>query len=249
MGAAALATSPSGDGFEIAFRDEFGAQRRGSLAGLWSVRFEAAEPVRRFPSHKAQGNYAGAWWFSTTGAHVGYESWLERDHVMLLDFDPDVIGLASQPFWLAWQAGDRRRRHAPDYFARRADGTGVVIDVRPDDRITPEDAEVFAVTAGACESVGWDYRRVGAIDPVLAANVRWLSGYRHPRCLSESIADRVRSLFTDGSPLDVGVAAAGDRLAVLPSLFHLMWTGGLGADMSGGPLSGNVVITATRRAA
>jgi hypothetical protein len=38
------------------------------------------------------------------------------------------------------------RRHAPDYFAPLADGTGVVIDVRPDDRIEPRDAEAFAVT-------------------------------------------------------------------------------------------------------
>jgi hypothetical protein len=33
------------------------------------------------------------------------------------------------------------RRHAPDYFARRADRTGVVIDVRADDRIESADAE------------------------------------------------------------------------------------------------------------
>jgi hypothetical protein len=35
-----------------------------------------------------------------TRQHVGYESWLERDHLMLLDYDPDVVGIASQPFWL-----------------------------------------------------------------------------------------------------------------------------------------------------
>jgi hypothetical protein len=34
--------------------------------------------------------------------HVGYELWLERDHVMLLDFDRDMVGIASQPFWLLW---------------------------------------------------------------------------------------------------------------------------------------------------
>jgi hypothetical protein len=27
---------------------------------------------------------------------VGYESWLERDQLMLLDFDPAVVGIASQ---------------------------------------------------------------------------------------------------------------------------------------------------------
>ena len=33
----------------------------------------------------------------------------------------------------------------------------------------------------ACALAGWDYQRIGALDPVLAANLRWLSGYRHPR--------------------------------------------------------------------
>ena len=51
---------------------------------------------------------------------------------------------------LARRAG-YARRHAPDYFARQQDGTGVVIDVRPDDRIPGGDAEAFAVTANACE--------------------------------------------------------------------------------------------------
>jgi hypothetical protein len=33
---------------------------------------------------------------------------------MLLDFDPVVTAMASQPFWLHWHDGDRERRHAPD---------------------------------------------------------------------------------------------------------------------------------------
>ncbi|HEY4377874.1 MAG TPA: hypothetical protein VGM93_11985, partial [Acidimicrobiales bacterium] len=36
---------------------------------------------------------------------VGYESWVERDAAMALDFDPAVVALASQPFRLAWTDG------------------------------------------------------------------------------------------------------------------------------------------------
>ena len=46
------------------------------------------------------------------------------------------------------------RKHTPDYFVRTADGTGVVIDVRPDQR-TAKDAEVFDATAVVCAKVGW----------------------------------------------------------------------------------------------
>ena len=54
---------------------------------------------------------------------MGFESWLERDHVMVMDFDPAIAKIASQPFWLHWRLDeDGRLRHAPDFFARRADG-------------------------------------------------------------------------------------------------------------------------------
>jgi hypothetical protein len=46
---------------------------------------------------------------------LGFESWAERDVVMMLDFDSQVVGLSSQPFWLHWQDGGHRRRHAPDF--------------------------------------------------------------------------------------------------------------------------------------
>ncbi|PZG43681.1 hypothetical protein C1I98_18180 [Spongiactinospora gelatinilytica] len=119
---------------------------------------------------------------ATTGEHVGFESWLEGDRAMMLDFSSQVTGFASQPFRLLWSAEGRQRKHAPDFFARFDDGTAMVIDVRPDGRIGPDDAEAFAATAAACESAGWGYRRVGELDQVLVANVRWLAGYRHPHC-------------------------------------------------------------------
>jgi hypothetical protein len=89
-------------------------------------------PARPFRFGKGLQSFAGWWYFATTASHVGFESWLERDHLMLMDFDPDVVAVSSQPFWLRWSDGKgRARRHAPDFFARRSDGTAVVTDVRP----------------------------------------------------------------------------------------------------------------------
>ncbi len=165
---------------------------------------------------------------------------------MLLDFDPAVTAVASQPFWLHWHDGRRSRRHAPDFFARLADGTAVVIDVRADDRIEPRDAEAFEVTARVCESAGWEFRRVGTVDPVLAANVRWLSRYRHPRCgRRPGAADALRRAFARPAPLMPGAAGAGDSLAVLPVLFHLLWRRELTADLGSGPLGPSTEIRVT----
>jgi hypothetical protein len=64
----------------------------------------------------------------------------------MLDFDPAVTGLSSQPFWLCWLDG----RHVPDYFAWLVCGAGVVIDARADDRIKSKDIEKFVAMAVAC---------------------------------------------------------------------------------------------------
>ena len=241
--AATLAVGSRPTEFSLAFLDG-GCERRGLLSELWSVRFEKIAPVREFPSFRGQGNFPGLWWSTTTGAHVGYESWLERDRVMLLDFDPRVVSMSSQPFWLSWTVGGRTRRHAPDFFARMSDGTGVVIDVRADDRIKPDDAEAFTQTLTACESVGWGYLRVGAVDPVLAANVRWLAGYRHRRCFDGDRASLLRQVFGSARSVSDGVAAAGDRLVFLPVLFHLLWTGELVCDLAAAPLNSASMVTA-----
>ena len=155
---------------------------------------------------------------------------------MALDFDREVVAFSSQPFWLCWRAGKRRRRHAPDFFVRLTDGTGLVVDVRAEERIEPRDAEAFEVTRRACRSVGWRYRRVGGLGAVLAANLRWLSGYRHPRCLHRGRAAALGEAFAEPTALLDGVWAVGDPIAVLPVLFHLMWTGVLHADLEAAPL-------------
>jgi hypothetical protein len=231
--AAVAAASAADTRFTLDFRAPGGAWERGPLMSCLGVRFEGVPPVRGFRFEKGLRSFAGWWYFATSRTHVGFESWLERDHLMLMDFDPVVAAVASQPFWLRWRdEDDRARRHAPDYFARRRDGSAVVVDVRPDDRIPERDAGTFAVTAAACEAAGWDYRRSGDLDPVLVANVRWLSRYRHPRCLVPGIAAALLEAFACGRGLFEGAEMAGDRLATLPVLFHLMWQRRLAADLS-----------------
>jgi hypothetical protein len=127
--------SPTGREFEIAYVDAESVARRLALIDAWSVPFEECMPVRGFPSYKGQRNHVGRWWTATTGSLVGFESWLERDWLMLLDFDPDVVGIAAQPFWLLWttpvltrtglfrplgrrrRAGDGLSAHGPDQTA------------------------------------------------------------------------------------------------------------------------------------
>src|SRR5690606_2909524 len=125
-------SAPPAEGFEVVYVADSGAEHRVSLQQARSVRFEEMLPVRRIPSYKGQRNLPGMWWAATLGAHVGFESCLERDDAMLPDFGPAVVGLSSQPWLHCWaHAAGRPVSHAPDYFARCADGSGIVVDCRP----------------------------------------------------------------------------------------------------------------------
>ncbi|WP_240803116.1 TnsA-like heteromeric transposase endonuclease subunit [Streptomyces sp. A1499] len=167
-------------GFEVAWvRD--GVEVRRPLADVAGVAFEEVAPVREFPLYRGQRHFPGLYWAATMLRHVGFESRLERDHAISMDFDPRVAWFASQPYWLFWTSAEGTRlTHAPDYFARRADGSAVVVDCRHEGRRRPRDLAKFAGTQMACEAVGWDIRLVGEIDRVRVANLRWLSGFRHP---------------------------------------------------------------------
>lgn len=231
-------------GFEVEFVSDDGAGRCVPLAEARALPFERFRPVRRFAARKGQRHLSGLWWSATTGGHVGFESWLERDHLMLLDFDPGVAGISSQPFWLRWPGeGSRPVSHAPDFFARRDDGSAIVMDCRPADRRGPADAAKFDATARACALAGWEYRLVGAADQVVAANVRWLAGYRHPRHHRHEPAAGLRRVFAAAAPLMAGAEAAGDPIAVLPVLFHLLWRHELTADLSA-PLGPFTLVSA-----
>ena len=106
--------------FSLEYVREDGTRAPGAAGGVPAGRFEEAVPVRSFHWAKGAAHFPGLWWSSTTSAHVGFESWLERDHVMLMDFDPGITGIASQPFWLHWQDGDGRAAAARPGFLRAA---------------------------------------------------------------------------------------------------------------------------------
>jgi hypothetical protein len=231
--------------FDLEYVDQDGGRRRDSLLECWWARFDEVDPVRSFPSWKGQTNFPGLWWSATMGRHVGFESWLERDLAMFLDYRQDVVAFSSQPFWLHWMTEDGPRRHAPDFFARSADGSTAVIDVRADDRVDEQAAAAFAATQAACGQVGWRFERVGALPAGFCRNLRWISRYRHRRYLgSDGVADDVVDAFAEARSLFDGAREVGDTLAVLPVVYHLLWQQRLTAELGDAVLGPSTLVQA-----
>lgn len=180
---------------------------------------------------------------ATTRSHVAFQLWAQRDRLIMLDFDPSVVAVASRPFCLEWTSNSGAHRRVPDYFARSTDRTAVVIDVRPGSNEAR--ATDVAVVADAADQAGWSYRVLDRPDPTLIANVRWLAGYRHPRCSEPSLIPAIRAKFATSCPLVAGIADLGDPLAVRPTLFHLLWTGTLLADLQSSLLHAGTALTSS----
>lgn len=235
---------PAAAGFGLRFMSDADGrleERKIALAAARGTRFERVPPVPAPPP--GQRGLAGLWWSSTMRDLVEYGTWLERDRVMMLDFSPRVTAFSRRPFCLTWRDGGSRRQHAPSYFARLADGTALVIDVSSRDGKSPR-ARVPAAAEEACRLAGWDYERARAVDAVLAANVRWLSGYRHPRSLNPAHAAALAAALERPAPLMRTAEAAGDPIAVLPTLYHMLWSGQLRADLESEPLGESTLVAA-----
>ncbi|MFF1697644.1 hypothetical protein ACFVXC_29190 [Streptomyces sp. NPDC058257] len=80
----------SAEDIELEYVSTARVRERGPVSRLWPVPFESVPPECRLPAFRGQGNWCGWYWSATCGGHVGYESWLERDRLMLFDFDPLV---------------------------------------------------------------------------------------------------------------------------------------------------------------
>lgn len=196
--------------------------------------------VRRPPAYRGQRNFPGFYWAASNLRLLGYESRLEEANLMLIDQQPEVRGLATQPFWLHWQdEAGKRRSHAPDAFVRYADGTGCVVDVRTRGRVA-RDSWRFETTAEACADIGWKYLLLSEPDPTLLANVRWLAAYRRP---SPEFDRRVPELLElTERPVQLQRLLSNRDPVFRAAAFHLLWTSQLVTELTRQPLSPRSVV-------
>ncbi|MBP2055985.1 hypothetical protein J2Z21_009002 [Streptomyces griseochromogenes] len=230
---------------EFTGADSTPVQRRWVEAAV-AVRFEQLAPVAPFPVVPGRRWGPGWWWSATTGRHVMHGSQAMCTQLMVLDRDPQVVGLSARPVRLIWRDPDSRRvlTWVPQLFARYADGRALLADCPATSEPSAGRAgRAAAVLAAACAAVGFTYRRLVPPEKVVAANVRWLAGYRHPRHRDAGgLEQAVLEAFAAPRPLMAGATAAGEILTALPVLYHALWGGRLTADLER-PLGEHTVVS------
>lgn len=231
-GATVRPIRPGAARLELRYRDPDGADRTADAATAAGVAFERCPPARRIPHYAGSAHTPGQFWSATTGDLVAYESFLESKWMTMLDFDPAVVAFCGQPFEITGVDVGDVWRHTPDLFARLADGTGWVIDVKNPRHLDRADVvEQARRTAAVCQRIGWDYRLVGEPDPRRYTNIAWLAGFRRPLHAGSDLVPALLDLAAGGVTLAELLSFLRTPELARPVVFHLLWHGRLVCDL------------------
>lgn len=205
----------------------------GCLADLPLDVLRECEPVRRAGVYRRQRHMPGLWFSTTVGRFMEYESLLERDWMLLMDFDREVEWMCEQPLRLGYVKDGQRVGHVPDLLAWRA-GMPELCDVKSEECL--EDPRFLAqveATGRACAEAGFVYRVLSEPDRQLLVNVRWLAGFRGSPPDPDGECERMLSaLAVSGSAIAELLAGAVEPALARPVLMHLLWTGEVMVDVT-----------------
>ncbi len=230
----------------IFYRDSDGAEHHLGLHAAADIAFENAALARTIPEYIGQRHTPGDYWSATTGSLISYESWLESKWMTLLDFDLDITAYSSQPLTFHGVDAAGSWSHTPDIFARRRDGSVLLLDVK-----NPRTAGHLDVltqarrTRATCQKLGWDYGVFTDIDRQLWATVSWLAGYRRDPHAGQNYISQMMALAHVPVPFaDLLLFAEAPELA-RPVLFHLCWRQEIVFDLTR-PLRDSTLVHARR---
>jgi hypothetical protein len=244
-----LVTSAAGSEFAVVGPFEAcvrvgGEEIRGGLADLSLDVLRGCVPVRRAGVYRRQRHMPGLWFSTTMGRFMEYESLLERDWMLLMDFDREVEWMCEQPLRLLYVADDTSASHVPDLLVWRA-GAPALCDVKSDERLEdPRFVVQVEATSQACAEAGFGYRVLSEPDRQLLVNVRWLSGFREPPPDPDDERAWMLALLAAG-PMTICelMSGAAEPALARPVLMHLLWTGEATVDMTA-PISGESRVRA-----
>ncbi len=222
-------------------------QVRGRLADLSLGVLRGCVPVRRPGVYQRQRHMPGCWFSTAAGRLLEYESLLERDWMLLMDFDHGVEGVCEQPLRLGYRKGGRPASHVPDLLVWRG-AAPELCDVKSADRVEdPEfQAQVRAMEL-ACAEAGLAYRVLCEPDRQLLMNARWLSGFREAPPDPDGECARMLCVLAAG-PATISELLAGviEPALARPILMHLLWAGRVLVDV-GAPLTEESRVWAAAR--
>ncbi|MGW2335808.1 TnsA-like heteromeric transposase endonuclease subunit [Streptomyces sp. NPDC001685] len=212
-----------------------------SVRNLAEVEVFRSQPVRRFTWRTGQWHRPGLEYLVRTDRHHGFESFEEELLLLMADFAADLVEALAQPFRLDFLTTDGVVKHTPDFLLLTASGPWLV-DVRPAERIKPEDEVKFAASAEAALVAGWNYSVVTGWRQHIVSIVDSLSAGR--RDLTDQLGlqeEMVQAAASGPLPFGELVEQCSYPVIARAHALHLLWHRRLGVDLSA-PLTDSSLV-------
>lgn len=137
---------------------------------------------------------------------VPWESLLERDAILLLEFSPGVQSYQAQPEIILYPHGDEIRRYFPDFEISTGSGINVQIEVKTSEQLAkPKMAEKYRTIATHYQSAGRQFRILTDLEirrEPLHTNLKMLMRHsRHDGELASSLSQATKFLQKEARPL------------------------------------------------
>lgn len=229
---------------------------------MWHQPLEqpAVQGAQTMPSRKIPKNHlfvTGAYASSKSDVMIGFESLLEKEYMLLLDFDPTVEKYVEQPVTLP--VPGKSRRYTPDLLVTfRENSTGhrppaqlIEIKTTADLARKAEDlAPKFAVAEQYAADRGWIFLKKTELDirTQRLANLKFLRRYRTLSPPPEEVAIVIERLAALGGSsqlqtlLDLLGSTLEKQAQWTPVLWHLIVSGQVLFDMNTESLPSNIEI-------
>ncbi|WP_158679867.1 TnsA-like heteromeric transposase endonuclease subunit [Deinococcus sp. NW-56] len=217
---------------------------RGEPAVLRGLSPFDLEPAREVPNYHGQQGRVGWYASAKMGAHLRFESGLERLRMQFLDFDPGVTAFAAQPFTLEWTEGGKTYHYTPDLLIVRPGRPRLVEDVKPAAfHGSPRLQRAFGAARDALAPVGVDFGLWASPETTVVRNVQYLAGYRHaPRGLTTYLKPVLAALRDRPRTLAELAERTGPPALTRPVIYHLIWAHRVHFDLTQ-PLSHGTVLS------
>ncbi|GBF03901.1 hypothetical protein DAERI_010073 [Deinococcus aerius] len=192
------------------------------------------QPARDIPNYHGQSHRIG--WYASTkaGAHLRFESGLERLRMQFLDFDPSVSTFAAQPFTLEWSEDGQVYRYTPDLLIIRPGRPRLVEDVKPAVfHDSPRLKRAFDAAREALTPIGVDFQLWAPPPPAVVRNVQYLAGYRRmPHGLHTYLEPVLAALRERPHTLAELAARTGPPALTRPTIYYLIWQHRIHLDLT-----------------
>ena len=195
-------------------------------------------PVRKIP--KNYRSVTGRFSSLKNGRAMAFESTLERDFFLSLEFDDTVESYEEQPLTISAEIDGTARKYTPDCLALHFDGTETLYEVKYVADLEKKDDDLalrFSMAERyACER-GITFQVVSELDirGVKLENQRFLYGFSTPPKDFNNLRQTIIDLMENPLALESLLSGLSpDRMkqaAYIPTVWHLVFTGQLQIDM------------------